>query len=185
MKENLSVAAFAGGSFYMIEAIFNNVNGIYDIVSGYAGGHISNPTYREVCSGKTGHAETVRIEFNPDEVSYDNLLKVFMAAHNPTTLNKQGSDIGSQYRSVIFCTTDEQMHSAKNYLEVLNQSGEYKNDIVTEIRKLETFYEAEAYHQNYYMTHHHQPYSKVVIDCRLSELQNKFGSLMRYHKLVS
>lgn len=185
MKYKFEIAAFAGGSFYIMETIFSQVLGVYSVVSGYSGGHLINPTYREVCSGKTGHAETVKIEFNPEEISYQSLLQIFMNAHNPMTLNKQGSNIGSQYRSLIFCTTEQQLVIAQNYLEVLAETNVYTDRIVTEICKLEQFFEAESYHQKYYLAHHQQPYSKFVIENKLFHLKRKFGNLMGYQQLVS
>ncbi len=146
-------AIFAAGCFWGIEAAFLDVPGVLDATSGYTGGSVTNPTYKQVCSGKTGHAEAVEVTYNPDEVSYEQLLHVFWQIHNPTTLNRQGFDIGSQYRSAIFFLTPEQEAIARASKEQLEQAGTYRKPVVTEITPASEFYRAEEYHQRYYEKH--------------------------------
>ena len=149
MNNNLQTATLAGGCFWCLEAVFDEVKGVHGVESGYAGGHVENPTYRAVCNGNTGHAEVVQIHFDPDIVSYRDLLNVFFAIHDPTTLNRQGGDVGTQYRSAIFYHDDEQKKIAEEVKAKLEKSGRFKKPIVTEITKASTFYVAEDYHQNY------------------------------------
>jgi peptide-methionine (S)-S-oxide reductase len=143
-------ATFAAGCFWGVEASFRRVKGILSTQVGYSGGHVANPSYREVCTGKTGHAESVRLEYDPDLISYEELLEIFWDIHDPTSSNRQGPDIGSQYRSVIFYHDEDQRKSAKKSVARLQRSGEYKRDIVTEIVPAAEFYPAEDYHQRYY-----------------------------------
>ena len=145
----MATATFAAGCFWGVEHTFRQVDGVTDTTVGYTGGHTENPTYREVCSGTTGHAEAVRVEYDPEVVSYDELLEVFWDCHNPTTRNRQGPDVGEQYRSVIFYHTPEQEQAARKSKKQLDESGEYDRPIVTDIRPAQEFYRAEEYHQQY------------------------------------
>ena len=147
------LATFGGGCFWGVEEVFRNVNGVVDTTVGYCGGNMENPTYKDVCTGKTGHAEVVQVVYNPQEVSYRDLLDVFFANHNPTQLNKQGPDVGEQYRSVIFFHDDEQRQLAEEFKNKLQKSGRYDRDIVTSIEPAQEFYEAEEYHQEYLKKH--------------------------------
>ena len=149
--ENMSTekAIFAAGCFWGVEARFRQINGVSDVTAGYCGGFTEKPTYKDVCSGKTGHAEVVQVSYDPKIVSYEKLLKTFFSMHNPTTLNRQGPDIGTQYRSAVFCTTEEQGRIARNFKEKLENSGKFKGQIVTEIKPAGPFWPAEEYHQRY------------------------------------
>ena len=146
-------ATFGAGCFWGVEARFRKVEGVIDAISGYSGGHTGNPTYKEVCTDKTGHAEVVQVTYDPSVVSYEDLLEIFWNIHNPTTLNRQGWDVGTQYRSVVFYSNEEQKEKALKLKEKLDKSGKYKKPIVTEILPLKNFYRAEEYHQRYYEKH--------------------------------
>ena len=169
----MNYAIFGAGCFWCVEAIFSQLNGVSDVISGYTGGNTKKPTYNDICTGKTNHAEVCKISYDPDIISYEKLLQVFFENHNPTTLNRQGADIGTQYRSAIFYNSNEQKISAEKYKKILNESDEFKDLIVTEITKLEIFYEAETYHQDYYKNNSSQPYCKVVIKPKLDKFFNK------------
>ena len=171
---SLSTATFGGGCFWCTEAVYKGMDGVRSIVSGYAGGHTKNPTYKEVCTGETGHAEVTQIAYDPARISYEKLLEVFWAAHDPTTLNKQGNDVGTQYRSVIFYHDEAQREAAVKSRADLAASGAFKNPIVTEIKPLTTFYPAEDYHQDYYKNNPNQPYCHFVIRPKLEKLEKKF-----------
>ena len=170
MKDNLQIATLGGGCFWCTEAVFQEVKGVEKVVSGYAGGHApGKPTYREICSGLTGHAEVIQITFNADLISYEDILVIFMTTHDPTTLNQQGADKGTQYRSVIYYHNDNQKLISE---EVLKQIQNYYDDkIVTEISPLPVFYEAEQEHQNYYRENSQQGYCSFVIAPKLSKLR--------------
>ena len=172
------VAVFGGGCFWCTEAIFKILKGIISAEPGYAGGSTSNPTYDDVSSGRTGHAEVTRIEFNPEEISYDQLLTVFFGTHDPTTLNQQGADIGTQYRSIILYTTDEQKTKAEKYIDDLQNSNKGGRPIVTEVKALEKYYPAEDYHKNYYENHKDERYCELVINPKLEKAQMKFRELL-------
>jgi peptide-methionine (S)-S-oxide reductase len=173
--ENISdTATFGAGCFWCVEAIFQQVKGVLSVRSGYSGGNTKKPTYQEVCSGLTGHAEVVQIVYNPDEISYDALLEIFWKTHDPTTLNRQGADVGTQYRSVIFYHNDKQKQLAEQYKEELNKSGAWDKPIVTEIVPFTEFYPAEAYHQNYYNNNKEQGYCKYVIQPKLEKFEKVF-----------
>ena len=165
---NFETAVFGGGCFWCIEAIFERIDGIRDVISGYAGGTTENPTYKEVCSGSTGHAEVVRIRFDPEVISYAEILDLFFKAHDPTTPGRQGADVGSQYRSIILYDSQEQKRTAEE--AVKRAENNYTDPIVTEIEPLRDFYEAEDYHQDYYAGNPHAPYCRMVIDPKLSKL---------------
>jgi methionine-S-sulfoxide reductase len=169
-------ATVGGGCFWCIEAVLQKLKGVEGVVSGYAGGHVKNPGYREVCAGTTGHAEVVQVTFDPEEISYKDLLKVFMLSHDPTTLNRQGADVGTQYRSIILFENDKQKGEAETLLQELKPH--FNQPIVTEISSLETFYPAEAYHQNYYKNNPGAGYCRIVIDPKLRKLRAEFASML-------
>ena len=173
MKET---AIFGGGCFWCTEAVFQNLRGVVSVMSGYAGGNTENPTYEQVSMGNTGHAEVIKVEFDPEQIGFADLLEVFFALHDPTTLNRQGDDVGTQYRSAIFFTTPEQEREAKEYIESLKKSGVAA---VTEVVPLGKLYEAEDYHQNYYKLNSAKPYCQVVISPKLAKLREKFGRLVK------
>jgi peptide-methionine (S)-S-oxide reductase len=175
---NLQLATFGSGCFWCTEAVFQNVKGVQKVESGYTGGKVKNPTYKEVCSGLTGHAEVVQLTFDPGVVSYDELLEIFWQTHDPTTLNRQGADEGTQYRSAIFYHNEEQAKLAKSYKTRLDESGAFDDPIVTEITPASVFYKAENYHQNYYNLNGSAPYCSYVIKPKLEKFKKAFG-----HKL--
>ncbi|MEK6154184.1 peptide-methionine (S)-S-oxide reductase MsrA [Flavobacteriaceae bacterium 3-367] len=168
------IAVFAGGCFWCTEAVFQRLNGVTQVVSGYTGGNIKNPAYREICTGRTGHAEAVRITFDPNLVSYMDLLEVFFATHDPTTLNRQGNDVGTQYRSEIFYQNEEQREQAEKYVRFLEEKRVFDHPVVTAISEAKPFYEAEGNHQNYYNDHRAQPYCQVIINPKLKKLQTHY-----------
>jgi peptide-methionine (S)-S-oxide reductase len=176
---NDQTAVFGGGCFWCIEAVFNRLMGVKSAVSGYMGGHVDKPTYRQVCNGDTGHVEVVQVTFDPSEISYRDLLEVFFAVHDPTTLNRQGNDEGEQYRSVIFYTSDEQEREADEAIAALNAAKAFPEPIVTSIEPAATFYPAEDNHQLYYDNNATQPYCQVVIAPKLRKFEKKFGEKMR------
>ncbi|MGB0880800.1 MAG: peptide-methionine (S)-S-oxide reductase MsrA [Polaribacter sp.] len=178
MTKNLEIATIGGGCFWCTEAVFQEIKGVEKVVSGYAGGNApGKPTYREICSGLTGHAEVIQITFDTNTISYQDILVIFMTTHNPTTLNQQGADKGTQYRSVIFYHNEHQQKIAK---EVLTQVQSYYDDkIVTEIRPLHIFYEAEVEHQNYYRENSQQGYCSFVIAPKLSKLRKLHADKLR------
>ena len=166
----MSFAIFGAGCFWCVEAIFSQIDGVTDVISGYTGGNIKNPSYEQICSGKTNHVEVCKISFNDEIISYEKLLKVFFETHDPTTLNKQGADKGTQYRSAIFYTDSIQQKKAIEFKEKLDGLMIFKHPIVTEISRLDNFYLAEDYHQNYYTNNKSQPYCKLVIKPKLDKL---------------
>lgn len=171
------LATFGGGCFWCIEAVIQRLKGIEKIVSGYADGHIKNPAYREVCSGNTGHAEVVQVTFDADEISYEDLLTIFMTSHDPTTLNAQGADRGTQYRSIVLYHNDEQKEIAKKVFK--NVQEVYTMPIVTELKPLEVFYEAEDYHQNYYNENQEAGYCRAVIDPKIAKLRKMYADKLK------
>jgi peptide-methionine (S)-S-oxide reductase len=171
----LEVATLAGGCFWCLEAVYLGLRGVERVVSGYMGGHTTRPTYREVCEGDTGHAEVVRIEFDPAQLSFHDLLDVFFTIHDPTTLNRQGNDVGTQYRSAIFYHSPEQERIAKEVIADLTARKVWRDAIVTEVVPAETFHEAEAYHQDYYARNGHQPYCQVVVAPKVAKFRKVFG----------
>lgn len=177
--ENLELATFGSGCFWCVEAIFQRVNGVEKVVSGYAGGHVKNPTYKEVCQGTTGHAEVCQLSYNPNIVRFEELLEVFWQTHDPTTLNRQGNDVGTQYRSAVFYHNDEQKELAKKYKKKLNESGAFNNPIVTEIKAYKTMYVAEDYHQNYFNENGSQPYCSFVIQPKLEKFEKVFKDKLK------
>lgn len=175
------IAIFGGGCFWCTEAVFGELKGVISVVPGYAGGHKENPTYEEVCGGKTGHAEVIKIEYNPEEIQYNDLLTVFFATHDPTTPDRQGNDVGPQYRSIILYTTEKQKYEAEDFIQKLNESSSEGKPIVTEIKPLDKFYEAEEYHREYYRKNTAQPYCQIVINPKLEKLQKEFAELLKTH----
>ena len=180
--ENLQIATFGSGCFWCTEAVFERLNGVYKVVSGYAGGTVENPTYEQVCTGKTGHAEVTQITYDPSVLSYDELLEVFWKTHDPTTLNRQGNDVGTQYRSVIFYHNEEQKQLAEKYKEELNKSGAWDKPIVTEISPFTNFYPAEGYHQDYYKNNPHQGYCAFVIAPKVEKFEKVFKDKLKKTK---
>lgn len=178
-SKNLPKATLAGGCFWCTEAIFKRLKGVENVVSGYTGGTIPNPTYEQVCGGKTGHAEAIQITFDPSVISYEKLLEVFFKLHDPTALNQQGNDIGTQYRSAIFYHDEEQKRVAEELKDKLEKSGYYQNKIVTEIVPFTNFYLAESYHQDYYKKNSYQPYCQIIIDPKIQKLYQEFGDVAK------
>lgn len=172
--KNLETATLAAGCFWCVEAVFDDLRGVEDVISGYSGGQTENPTYQQVCSETTGHAEVVQIKFDPAELSYSDLLHVFFAVHDPTTLNRQGNDIGSSYRSAIFYHNDEQKHIAEETIEKLNKEGIWGNPIVTEVKPFDKFYSAEGYHQEYFANNPTQPYCAAVVAPKVAKFRKMF-----------
>lgn len=168
------MATFGSGCFWCTEAIFLHVNGVTKVESGYTGGKVKNPTYKEVCSGLTGHAEVIQLTFDPQKVSFDELLEIFWKTHDPTTPNQQGADMGTQYRSVIYYHSEDQRKHAEYYKAQLEQSGAFNKTIVTEISRLETYYKAEDYHQNYYNLNNNASYCAYVIQPKLEKFKKAF-----------
>jgi peptide-methionine (S)-S-oxide reductase len=171
----LEVATLAGGCFWCLEAVYLGLRGVERVVSGYMGGHTTRPTYREVCEGDTGHAEVVRIEFDPAQLSFRDLLDVFFTIHDPTTLNRQGNDVGTQYRSAIFHHAPEQKRVAEEVIADLTARKVWRDPIVTQVTPATTFHEAEAYHQDYYARNGHQPYCQVVVAPKVAKFRKVFG----------
>ena len=178
-QSGMETATFGSGCFWCTEAIFLNVEGVHKVESGYEGGKVKNPTYKEVCSGLTGHAEVVRLSFDPTVVSYEQLLEIFWKTHDPTTLNQQGADVGTQYRSVIFYHNDDQNKKAEYYKKRLQEEGAFDKPIVTEISPTSTFYKAEEYHQNYYALNRNAPYCSYVIQPKLEKFKKAFQELLK------
>ena len=177
--DSLQVATFGSGCFWCTEAIFERLNGVVKVESGYSGGKVENPTYEEVCTGTTGHAEVTQITYDPSVISFDELLEVFWKTHDPTTLNRQGNDVGTQYRSVIFYQNEEQKELAEKYKEELDKSGAWDNPIVTEISPFTNFYPAEGYHQDYYENNPAQPYCSFVITPKIEKFEKVFKDKLK------
>jgi len=178
-NENLETATLAAGCFWCVEAVFDDLKGVEDVVSGYSGGHKPNPTYQEVCSETTGHAEVVQIKFDPAELSFKDLLRVYFTVHDPTQLNRQGNDIGTSYRSAIFYHSDEQKHAAEEVIEEINGEGIYDKPIVTEVTAFDKFWPAEDYHQEYFANNPSQPYCTAVVAPKVAKFRQKFGSRLK------
>ncbi|OGK16971.1 peptide-methionine (S)-S-oxide reductase [Candidatus Roizmanbacteria bacterium RIFCSPLOWO2_02_FULL_37_19] len=170
-------AVFGGGCFWCVEAVFTKLKGITSVTSGYAGGTTENPTYGDVSDEKTGHAEVIKIEFDPTVITYNDLLEVFFAAHDPITLNRQGNDVGTQYRSIILFTTEEQKKIAEEMIKKMTKK--YSDHITTQLQKLDTFYSAEDYHQKYFEKNPDNPYCQVTIPPKLKKLEMQFGHLLK------
>lgn len=179
MKFNLEKATFAAGCFWCTEAVFQRVNGVEKVVSGFTGGKIKNPAYREVVTGRTNHAEAIQLWFDPETVSFEELLYIFFATHDPTTLNRQQNDVGAQYRSAVFYHSEEQKESAQKVKQELEGKQIFENPIVTEITKAGEFYEAEPEHLDFYNKHRNQPYCRVIIDPKIEKLKTKFADKLK------
>lgn len=175
----MHTATLGAGCFWCVEAVFAELKGVKSVKSGYSGGTIKNPSYREVCTGRTGHAEVVSIEYDPNEISYAELLEVFWAVHDPTTLNRQGGDVGTQYRSVIFYHDQEQREIAELSKETANESGLWKDPIVTEIAAFSAFYPAEDYHDNYFALNGDQPYCAAVVRPKVEKFRHLFAAKLK------
>ena len=174
MKDNLQTATLAGGCFWCQEAVFDELKGVESVESGYSGGASKNPSYRDVCSGTTGHAEAVQIKFDPDVITYRDLLNVFFATHDPTTLNRQGADVGTQYRSAIFYHDDEQKGAAEELIKEVGDQKLWNKPIVTEVTKFDTFYVAEDYHQEYFANNPYQPYCMAIVAPKVAKFRKHF-----------
>ena len=179
MDGQLEKATLGGGCFWCLEAVYQELEGVEEIVSGYAGGHVPNPTYEQVCEKKTGHAEVVQVSFDPSRVSYREILEIFFATHDPTTLNRQGNDVGPQYRSIILTHDDNQRRVATDLLAELAAERAFEDPIVTEIVPLTEFYPAELYHRNYYRQHRLQPYCTFVISPKVAKIRKKFANRLK------
>ncbi len=172
-------ATFGAGCFWCVEAIFQNLKGVIRVVSGYTGGQLENPSYQQICTGTTGHAEVTQITFDPEIISYTELLEIFWKTHDPTTLNRQGNDVGSQYRSAVFYHHQDQKEQAEKMKALLEQSKVWPDPIVTEISPLGTFFPAEDHHQNYFNEHGEQPYCQLIIKPKVRKLENLFGNKVK------
>ena len=179
ISKSLEVATLAGGCFWCTEAMFDQLKGIIEVESGYSGGKIANPSYEDVCTGETGHAESIQITFDPTVVSYADLLRIFLTTHDPTTLNRQGADVGTQYRSAIFYHNPEQQRIAREVIKEFEQSKIWKKPIVTEVLPYKKFYKAEDYHQEYYAKNSRQPYCRVVIEPKIAKLREHYRDRLK------
>jgi len=173
-------ATFAGGCFWCIEAVFQRLDGVVAVTSGYAGGDKAAPTYEQVCTGRTGHAEVVQVDYDPARIGYRTLLEVFFTAHDPTQLNRQGNDVGTQYRSAVFYHDDEQRQAAEAMIRELAETGAFDDPIVTEVVPLDRFYPAEGYHQDFFARNPGQPYCQVIIQPKLDKLRGRFTDRLRH-----
>jgi len=176
---NLEIATLGGGCFWCVEAVYQELDGVVKVESGYSGGKIKNPTYREICTGKTDHAEVIRISFEPQKISFEEILDVFWHTHNPTTLNQQGNDVGTQYRSVIFYHSETQRQIAEKSKKDTDASGLWAAPIVTEISAAPEFYKAEDYHQNYYKDNQYQPYCSFVISPKMEKFRKEYKDKLK------
>jgi peptide-methionine (S)-S-oxide reductase len=179
MSDKREVATLGAGCFWCVEAVFQNLKGVEKVVSGYSGGTVESPTYKQVCTGTTGHAEVTQITYDPEVISFEDLLYVFWRTHDPTTLNRQGADVGTQYRSAIFYHNDEQKAIAEKSRQETDASGLWPDPIVTEIVPYRNFYEAEGYHQNYYLNNPYQPYCRMVIDPKVQKFKKEFKAKLQ------
>ncbi|MCL4115116.1 UNVERIFIED_CONTAM: hypothetical protein GTU68_017340 [Idotea baltica] len=178
-KPKTEIATFAGGCFWCTEAFFLKLKGVSKVQSGYTGGRIPDPTYKQVCTGTTGHAEGIQITFDPAVISYEQLLDVFFHTHDPTTLNRQGADIGTQYRSAVFYANEKQKQSATTVIQALDKEGTFDDPIVTTLEKLTKWYPAENYHQNYYEQNKRQPYCQFTISPKVAKFQKRYAKLLK------
>ena len=176
MNNDLAVATFGNGCFWCTEAIFQQLKGVESVYPGYTGGSVKNPSYREVCTGTTGHAEAIQIKYDPSVINYRELLDIFFYTHDPTTLNRQGADVGTQYRSAIFYHDEEQKAAAEEIISQLTAEKVYDDPIVTEVTPMDVFYMAEDYHKNYYLNNKNQGYCRAVINPKLDKFMKKYGS---------
>lgn len=177
--EQLEVATLGGGCFWCLEPVFADLRGVVSVVSGYAGGRRPNPTYEQVCTGTTGHAEVVQVTFDPKQISYADLLNIFFTIHDPTTLNRQGADVGTQYRSIVLYNSQEQMETAEAVLRSIEDQHIWDKPIVTQVEPLEAFYAAEDYHQNYFANNPYQPYCSVVIAPKVAKFRKQYVEMLK------
>jgi len=184
-ESNLEIATLGAGCFWCVEAVFDDLRGVVDVVSGYSGGHTDNPTYKEVCSESTGHAEVAQITFDPKIISFKEILQVFFAVHDPTTLNRQGNDVGTSYRSAIFYHDDEQKHVAEEVIKEVTEEGVYDDPIVTEVTPFEKFWPAENYHQEYFANNASQPYCMAVVAPKVAKFRKKFVDKLKSQSAAS
>jgi peptide-methionine (S)-S-oxide reductase len=175
----MEIATFGNGCFWCTEAVFQQLEGVEKVESGYSGGHVDNPTYKQVCTGTTGHAEVLRITYDPKIIGFDELLEVFWATHDPTTLNRQGNDVGTQYRSVIFYHNDEQKQLSEKYKKELDASGAFDKPIVTAIEPIKNYYAAENYHQDYYLNNGEEPYCRYVVQPKVEKFRKVFKNKLK------
>lgn len=178
-KANLETITLGGGCYWCVEAVYENLDGVKSVVSGFSGGNVANPTYEEVCTGETGHAEVVQITYDKTVTDINEIFKVFFTVHDPTTLNRQGADVGTQYRSVIFYRNDEQKKAAQSIIADLNKAKVYNSPIVTKVEPFKVFYKAEDYHQNYYANNKNQPYCKMVIQPKIEKFEKVFKDKLK------
>jgi peptide-methionine (S)-S-oxide reductase len=178
MDQKTRIVVFGGGCFWCTEAVFEQLNGVLSVMPGYAGGSVADPTYEDVCTGETGHAEVIRIEYDPAQISFKDLLTVFFATHDPTTLNRQGADRGTEYRSIILYSTEDQKREAEAFIEDLNNCYPEGKQVVTELSPLTAFYPAEEYHREFYRNNWPAPYCQFVIDPKLAKLRSEFSPLL-------
>lgn len=176
---NKQIAVFAGGCFWCTEPVFSQLKGVSKVVSGYIGGHTANPTYKQICNGDTGHAEAIQIMFDDSVISFETLLEIFFASHDPTTLNRQGNDVGTQYRSAVFCQDEAQRAATVNMISRLNAQGIWPTPIVTQVNGAETFYPAEDYHQYYFANNPYQPYCMAVAAPKAAKIRAKYAQLIK------
>jgi len=179
--EGHEVATLGGGCFWCHQPIFQEVRGVEKVVVGYSGGHVKNPTYEEVCTGTTDHAEVFQVTFDPDVVSFEELLKVFFSVHDPTTLNRQGNDVGTQYRSIVLYANEQQKLEAERFIKELDDSQSHSDPVVTEVKPLGEFYAAEDYHRKYYANNPYQPYCQALIPPKLRKVHKQFAELLKSH----
>ena len=179
--KRIETAVFGGGCFWCTEAVFRELRGVESVLPGYAGGVTKHPSYEMVSTGDTGHAEVIKIEFDPDEVTFNDLLTVFFATHDPTTMNRQGNDVGTQYRSTVLYTSEAQKEAAEVFIAKLNASDPDGRPVVTEVKPLEVFYEAEDYHHNYFERNKDKPYCELIIEPKVEKLQKEFAELLKTH----
>jgi peptide-methionine (S)-S-oxide reductase len=182
MDENAEVAYLAGGCFWCLEAVYDDLEGVKDVVSGYTGGHVPNPTYKQVLTGTTGHAEAVKVVFDPEQISYEEILQVFFSIHDPTSLNRQGADIGTQYRSAIFYLSPEQKKTAEQEIRRVEDEKVWDEPIVTELAPFDTFFAAEDYHQEYFRHNPEQSYCQIVVRPKLSKFRREYGNRLKSRK---
>ena len=178
-NNNTETATLAAGCFWCVEAVFDDLKGVISVESGYSGGHTENPTYQQVCSETTGHAEVVNVTFNPQEISFKEILQVFFSVHDPTTLNRQGNDVGTSYRSAIFYHTDEQKRIAEETIKEVEAEGVYDDPIVTQVAPFDKFYIAEDYHQEYFANNPNQPYCAAVVAPKVAKFRQKYVSRLK------
>lgn len=176
---NEQIAVFAGGCFWCTEPVFSQLKGVSRVVSGYIGGHTSNPTYKEICNGDTGHAEAIQITYDPSVIDYETLLEIFFFSHDPTTLNRQGNDVGTQYRSAVFCQDEAQRNVTTSMIRRLDAGGIWPAPIVTQVNNAETFYPAENYHQYYFANNPYQPYCMAVAAPKVAKIREKYAQLIK------